>query len=180
MNRWIVLTCTLLLCIGAIIFLPKLFAFQTSLAQLKGNVSVFNPHSITTLSNDNLVDRLSSLPLTVPISRVEWSKSILTLDLKVVTSESTATEIYENMAEAISFCFEHTPNVDRLMLRLVAENKWLNSRHLLLAADVSRERWSSVLTEELKSNGETPLPDLLKQTFHMTETKLWQNQFQRP
>ncbi|MNP26288.1 hypothetical protein D3C76_1191350 [compost metagenome] len=180
MNRWVVLGCTLFLCLGTVIVLPLLFTHQTSLAQLKGNISVFNPHSSTALSNDNLVDRLSSLPLTIPISKVEWSESILSLDLKLVASESTVADIYKNMAEAISFSFEHTPNVDRLMLRFVVENKWLNTRHLLLAADVSRLQWRSELTEELQDIGEQPLPDYLKQAFHVTETKLWQNQFHRP
>lgn len=179
MNRWILMGCTMLLCLGLILFLPKLFAFQTSSVQLKGTVTVFNPHASTTLSDDNLVDILSSLPFTLPISQVEWKKSTLSLDLKIVTPESTITEIYENMAEAISFSFENTPNVNRLMLRLVAEDRWVNTRHLLLAADVSRQVWNTELNKELRNNGEAPLSDHLKQTFRITETKLWQNQFNR-
>ncbi|AOZ91375.1 hypothetical protein [Paenibacillus crassostreae] len=179
MNRWVGLCCSLFLCIGVLIVLPKLFTFQPSLAQLKGNIMVFNPHSSMVLTNDNLVDTLSSLPLTVLISRVEWSKSILSLDLKVVSSDDTVEDIYENLAEVISFSFENTTNVDRLMLRLVVENKWLNTRHLLLAADVSRPQWSTEMTQALKGNGENPLPEHLLHTFHMTETKLWRNQFYR-
>ncbi len=179
MNRWIVMGCTMLMCLGAVIFLPKLFSFQTSYVQLKGIISVFDPHASKTLSDDNLVDTLSSLPFTLPISQVEWKKTTLSLDLKVVTSDSTITDIYENMAEAISFSFERTPNVNRLLLRLVAEDKWVNTRHLLLAADVSRQAWSEEWTNELRNNGEAPLPDHLKQTFRMTETKLWLNQFNR-
>jgi hypothetical protein len=180
MNRWIVLACTLFLCIGAMIFLPQLFTFQTSIAQLKENITVFKPNSSTTLSKDNLVERLHLIPFTLPISRVDWSESVLSLDLKVVKSESTAADIYWNMAEAISFSFENTPNVNRLMIRIVAENKWLNTRHLLLAADVNRQAWNSEWTQELKNMGEMMLPEHLKQTFRVTETKLWQNQFNRP
>lgn len=179
MNRWILIGCTTLLCIAAVLFLPKLFSFQTSFAQLKGNVTVFTHHSNTTLSEDNLVDTLSSLHFTLPISQVEWKDSTLSIDLKVVTPDSTIGEIYENMAEAISFSFENTPNVDRLKLRLLAEDRWVDTRHLLLAADVSRQQWSTEWTSELRTNGEAPLPDHLKQAFHVTETKLWLNQFSR-
>ncbi|OAB44274.1 hypothetical protein [Paenibacillus glacialis] len=179
MNRWILIGCTMLLCIGAVIFLPKLFSFQTSYPQLKGIVTVFDSHPSTTLSDENLVDTLHSRPFTLPISKVDWKNSTLVLDLKVVTPDSTITDIYENMAEAISFSFESTSNVNRLMLRLVAEDKWVNTRHLLLAADISRQAWNEESTHELRNNGEAPLPDHLKQTFRMTETKLWLNQFNR-
>ncbi|MEC0089769.1 hypothetical protein [Paenibacillus macquariensis] len=177
MNRWILMGCTMLLCIGAVIFLPKLFSFQTLIAQKKGVISVFNPHASTTLSNDNLVDTLSTVPFTLPISHVDWKTSTLSLDMKVVTSESTITDIYKNMAEAISFSFENTPNVNRLMLRIIAEDKWVNTSHLLLAADVSRQAWSEEVTNELRNHAEAPLSDHLKQTFRVTEMKLWLNQF---
>jgi hypothetical protein len=179
MNRWILMGCTMLLCIGAVIFLPKLFSFQTSFVQFKGVVSAFNPHASTTLTDDNLVDTLSSVPFTLPISQVEWKKSTLSLDMKVLTAESTITDIYENMAEAISFSFENTPNVNRLMLRIIAEDRWVKTRHLLLAADVSRQAWSEEATIELRNYGEEPLSDHLKETFRVTEMKLWLNQFNR-
>ncbi|HEY2492528.1 MAG TPA: hypothetical protein VGI33_06425, partial [Paenibacillus sp.] len=76
--------------------------------------------------------------------------------------------------------FHNTPNVDQLMLRLVAEDKWLNTRHLLLAANVSRYEWSAELTKMLQNNGERPLTDILKRTLHVNETKLWNNQFNMP
>lgn len=179
MNRWILMGCTMILCIAIILFLPKLFSLQTSYAQLKGNAPVFNPHEVITLGDDNLVDVLSSLPFTLPISQVEWKEGTLSLDLKVVKSDTSITDIYENIADAIDFCFEGTHNVNRLMLRLVGEDRWVNTHHLLLAVDVSREQWSKLWTNELRNNGVAPLPDPLKQTFHVTETKLWLNQFNK-
>ncbi|MHA0855462.1 hypothetical protein [Paenibacillus sp. CMAA1364] len=181
MNRWIIFMCTLLICILTLIFLPKLMANRSSILTTSiGNVSVFNSQHTDRLSDDNLVDRLSVVAFTLPIRTVEWSKSILTMDLKVVQSDTNATEIYQNMAEAISFCFQDTSNVDRLMIRIVAENKWVNKDYLLLAADITRENWNDELTNELKGNGEKLLREQLKLNFHITETKLWQNQFQQP
>lgn len=180
MKRWTLLGSTMLLCLGTILFLPKLFSFQTSLEQQQKVTATFTPQSRVELSNDNLVDELSSLPFTLPISRVVWKGSILTLDLKVEGHERSVADIYENMAEALLFSFHNTPNVDQLMLRLVAEDKWLNTRHLLLAANVSRSEWSTELTTRLQNNGERALPESLKQTLHVTETKLWDNQFNMP
>ncbi|MGF7050034.1 hypothetical protein J2T13_004557 [Paenibacillus sp. DS2015] len=176
MNRWTLLGSTMLLCLGAVLILPKLFSFQTSLEQQKATAT-FTPQSRVVLSPDNLVDELSSLPLTLPIVRVEWKSSILSLDLKVEGPERSVADMYQNMAEALTFSFHNTPNVDQLLLRLVAEDRWLNTRYLLLAINVSRYEWSSELTTSLQNNGDRPLTALLKQTLHVTETKLWNNQF---
>ncbi|MNL70790.1 hypothetical protein D3C87_1958450 [compost metagenome] len=84
------------------------------------------------------------------------------------------------MALAISFAFQDMENVDQLLLRIVAEDKWLDSRRLLLAGDIRRKEWSLKLQQELQSAGNQPLPDRLKDGFRISESELWRKQFIYP
>ncbi|GAB6990310.1 hypothetical protein [Paenibacillus pini] len=180
MKRFIFPSVTMLVTLGAAMLLPQFYVVHTSAAQQQSVVSTFNPYSQLMLSNDNIVDSLANLPLTLQIGSVEWENSILTIDLKVITPETTIPEIYNNLAEFVNFCFQRTSNVDQLMLRLVAEDKWLGTKHLLLAANIHREDWSADLNQQLDNTGEESLSEIVKQRFHVTETKLWRNQFTQP
>lgn len=180
MNRMMIPGLMLLLTLGTVILLPQLYSVHASAAQQKYALTAFSSHSKWKLESDNIVDALDRLPLTLTIRKVEWESRMLTIDLKVTAPETSASEIYTNIAEVLSFCFDVTSNVDQVYLRMVAEDKWLGTRHLLLAADVIRADWSPELNRTLAATGDEPLPDSLRQRFHVTETKLWNNQFDKP
>ncbi|WP_151734470.1 hypothetical protein [Paenibacillus tengchongensis] len=132
------------------------------------------------LNDDNLVDVLAALPLTLPVDSAAWNGRVLSLDLKVTGNDHEPRELYGNMAEAITFAFQETGNVGQLLLRVIAEDKWLGSRRLLLAGDIRRGEWSSRLTEELRQAGNHPLPDTLKTGLRISESELWNQQFIHP
>ncbi|MFD1176345.1 hypothetical protein ACFQ3W_08530 [Paenibacillus puldeungensis] len=129
------------------------------------------------LTSDNLVDGLQALDLPVPIARVDLSRGILSVDLKVTEDNFDAELIYEGMAEMISFAFDRTSNVDQLLLRLLAEDRWLGTKYLLLAADIRRDEWPAEAMSQLRSVGNVELPDTLRQRLRVTETHLWKKQF---
>ncbi|WP_405114724.1 hypothetical protein MHH28_10770 [Paenibacillus sp. FSL K6-1217] len=132
------------------------------------------------LGNDNLVDALSEIPLSLMIDKAGWENGVLSLDLKVNGNAREPQELYKNMALAIRFAIQETSNVDQLLLRVVAEDQWLDTRRLLLAGDIRRSEWTPLLQEALQSAGNSPLPGPLKKGFRISESELWKKQFIYP
>lgn len=129
------------------------------------------------LEDHNLVDYLHELKLTAQISKVKWNSGVLTLDLRAGDESSDPSDIYEDIATVASFSFEETVNVQQLMLRVMAEDEWMGSRHLLLSADIRRSEWSLEALQLLETWKSAKLPEELKIWFHMSETNLWRRQF---
>jgi hypothetical protein len=174
---WVIGTAMLVTAATAVI-LPQLASLESALPQHRAVETLSG--GVTTLSGDNLVDVLSKLPLSLAIDSVGWKNQVLSLDLKVTGNDHEPRELYQNMAQAISFAFEDTENVDQLLLRIVAEDKWLDSRRLLIAGDIRRDEWSLQLQQVLQSAGNQPLPDSLKDGFRISESELWRKQFIYP
>lgn len=139
--------------------------------------TVFAEEQPITLTNNNLVDGLSALELPAKIAKVGLNRNVLSVDLKVTEDDFDAAKLYQGMAELISFSMERTSNVDQLLLRLVAEDKWLGTRYLLLAADVRRGQWPASALEDLRNVGNQEVPRELREWFRMTETHLWKTRF---
>lgn len=140
---------------------------------------VFAGQKPTELTNDNLVDGLSSLDLPVPIGKVDLTGGILSVDLKVTEDDFSADRIYQGIAEMLAFSFERTSNVDQLLLRLYAEDRWLGTKYLLLAADVRRNDWRTADLAELRQTGDRQLSEALRLRLKVTETQLWISRFLR-
>jgi hypothetical protein len=116
--------------------------------------------------------------MSTPIARVEWKQSILTLDLKVKGTDTSYTEIYENMATVVDLSFRNMDNVDQVLLRVMAEDEWTHKRHLLLAADIRRGEWPMYAIDMLRTWKSTTFSDELKDWFHLMQTELWKKQFE--
>ncbi|WP_435925242.1 hypothetical protein [Paenibacillus sp. DYY-L-2] len=136
---------------------------------------VFDEAKPQELRDDNLVDGLSALKLPVPIAKVDLNGSILALDLKVTEDRFDKGTLYEGIAEVISFTFERTTNIDQLLLRLVAEDRWLGTRYLLLAADVRRGEFPESSLIALRELGNREMPRELRSWLRVTETHLWKS-----
>ncbi|WP_310829328.1 hypothetical protein [Paenibacillus pedocola] len=178
MNRSWLIGIAMLLTAAVAVILPRLASLEPALQQSR-SVETLGRGS-TTLANDNLVDVISKLPFSLDIDSVGWKNQILSLDLKVTGNDHEPQELYQNMALAVSFAFQDTENIDQLLLRIVAEDKWLDSRRLLLAGDIRRKEWSLQLQQELQWAGNGPLPDRLKKGFRISESELWRKQFIYP
>ncbi|MNO24859.1 hypothetical protein D3C76_146880 [compost metagenome] len=179
MNRsWLIGTVMLISAASALI-LPQLASLEPSLHRQEGAVETISGGGVV-LGSGNLVDLLEELPLTLSIDRAGWKGNVLTLDLKVTGNDQEPQELYQNMARVISFAFQETVNVDQLLLRIVAEDKWLDSRRLLLAGDIRRSEWSSRLQEALETAPSRPLPESVKSGLRISESELWKKQFIYP
>ncbi|WP_068785251.1 hypothetical protein [Paenibacillus phocaensis] len=146
-------------------------------AQPRQAATVFAGPIPAELTDDNLVDALDPLQLPLPIAKVELNGGILSIDLKVEGDQMGAGDVYRGMAEMISFAFEHTSNIDQLLLRLMAEDRWLGTKYLLLAADVRRSEFSAEELEVLRHTGSGELPETLRLRMRVTETRLWKSRF---
>lgn len=156
----------------AVAALPRL---ESRLAYGRQNVPVFTNMPETHLDQNNLVDTMTQLPLTLPISKVEWDDSILAVDLKYASAGVNPDVIYENMAEMIRFSFTQTSNVKQLLLRFVITDERTKAKRLLLAVDARRSEIDSDVLEALRHfRGES---GVVTQKLHFTYTSHWQRQF---
>ncbi|MNC42802.1 hypothetical protein D3C75_916300 [compost metagenome] len=179
MNRsWLIGTVVLITAASALI-LPQLAALEPALHRQDGVVETLSGGGVV-LESSNLVDMLDKLPLTLTIDRAGWKGNVLSLDLKVTGNDPEPQELYQNMARVISFAFQETVNVDQLLLRIVAEDKWLDSRRLLLAGDIRRSEWSPLLQDALLTAPSRPLPESVKSGLRISESELWKKQFIYP
>ncbi|MNI56939.1 hypothetical protein D3C73_1119710 [compost metagenome] len=168
----------MLVAAASAVFLPQLASLEPALPHYRA-VETLGAGG-TTLTDDNLVDAMNKLPFSLVIDSVGWKNRVLSLDLKVTGNDHEPKELYQNMALAISFAFQETENVDQLLLRVVAEDKWLDSRRLLLAGDIRRGEWSLQLQQALQTSGNQPLAASLKNGFRISESELWRKQFIYP
>ncbi|GIP58191.1 hypothetical protein MKX50_14965 [Paenibacillus sp. FSL W8-0186] len=125
------------------------------------------------LNHDNLVDELIAWKLLVPVAKVELSGSVLSLDFRITEGADQPDRLYQGLAQAIDRAFAGTSNVHRLLVRFIAEDRWLGNKYLLLAADVRRGEWPKDALEELRTRGDLELSHELKRWFRVTETSLW-------
>lgn len=135
--------------------------------------SVAAPVPSLVLTDGNLVDGLAALDLRVRIAKVDLNGQILSIDLRVAEEQFDKQQLYQSMAEVISFAIEDTSNIDQLLLRLIAEDQWLGTRYLLLAADVRRGDWPAQALEELRHPVQEELSPSLIRWFRITVTHLW-------
>lgn len=136
---------------------------------------VFDEEKPQELRDDNLVDGLSALELPVPIAKVDLNGRILSVDLKVTEDKFDKGTLYMGIGEVMSFTFERTTNIDQLLLRLVAEDRWLGARYLLLAADVRRGEFTETTLMALRDLGDREMPKELRERLRVTETHLWKS-----
>lgn len=176
MKRWTVFVATLLLTFGIAALLPALQQLDHSAGRGDNSKAVLLPQ--TELNEYNLVDQLSGLPLTMPVAKVSWGESLLSLDLQMPDTAAPPSTVYENIAEVASYCFYGTSNVQQLLLRIVAEDPWTGKKHLLIAADIRRDEWSAEALRALRNWSGPELPEELKNQFRISDTRLWRTRYE--
>lgn len=178
MKPGMIVTASMLSTIAAVILLVVFQSLHTRTWGGDRAEPVAASHQTIQLTNDNLVDVLSSLHMSTPIARVEWKQSILTLDLKVKGTDTSYTEIYENMAAVVDLSFRSVDNVEQVLLRVMAEDEWMHKRHLLLAADIRRGEWPMYAIDMLRTWKSAAFSEDLKDWFNLMQTELWKKQFE--
>lgn len=172
MKTWIPV---LLVTVGVALFMATVSWIEHSNGKSSQALAALADHGPAGLSNDNLVDRLSTVQLPLRLAKVDLEQGILSVDLKVTDSTISPALAYRSIAEMMEFSFAETSDVEQLLLRIVAEDRWLGTRYLLLAVDIHRGEWPSSLVEQLKGAGNEELPPEVKNLLRMTETQLWKS-----
>jgi hypothetical protein len=173
MKRFTVFAGALLLTVGAAALLPALQQLDHFAGRAENTRAVLLPQPRMELNEYNLVDQLNGLSLSMPIAKASWRETVLTLDLKMPETAAAPATVYANIAEAASYCFYGTSNVQQLLLRIVAEDPWTGKRYLLIAADIRRDEWPTEALRALRGWSEPELPEELKSQFRISDTKLW-------
>lgn len=159
--------------IGIAISLYLLPQLDTNSTMNQQDMTVFHSSKLRQISSDNLVDYLLEIPLRSQLSRVDWSHSILTIDLKIAEGNNSPNEIFEDLYRLTYFGFVGTTNVKQVLVRVLAENEPSNKNgELLLTMDARRENMSLEGLEKLKHN-ETNLEQFLNANFKLTYMKHW-------
>ncbi|MNH78078.1 hypothetical protein D3C87_240450 [compost metagenome] len=177
MRRWTTIIAAIILTLTTALVMAVFTARGNTWSATKA-YSAFADEKVIDLTENNLVDELSRLPISIRLSKVNLDQSILSVDLKIGDESYQPSVLYLNMAELIRFSFERTSNVSQLLIRLVAEDKWVGTKHLLLASDVRRGEWPPSALDDLENLGDHPLSDELRQYFRFTVTSLWKNRFE--
>jgi hypothetical protein len=128
----------LLLLVGIVVvtLLGQMPTLDHALQQRRQAIAVFQPLKVTMLTDDNLVDALTKLPLQAPLMKVGWDHAILTVDLLAVEPEA----VWDDIGNLIAFSYSEVHNVKQVLIR-VFKNRGEN-RTLLLAAETRKSEWT--------------------------------------
>jgi hypothetical protein len=126
------------------------------------------------LSDQNIVDRLINLPLNLDIHRVDWSHSILSIDLKLTNSDMVPTLIYKDLIEISHFGLDSMDNVKEVLIRVFDMNIADPSHvQFMLAMNAHRDNWSTVQYESFEQN-KINAGQFLRSHFSFTSTQKWE------
>src|SRR5690606_3916459 len=97
-------------------WLPELDSMSRQNAQEE---TTSNRRSVKRINYHNLIDLLVKQPLFMDIGHVEWSDSILSIDLKTKPGQADADFIYRDLYTLSRLGFEGTKNVKQLLVRII-------------------------------------------------------------
>ncbi len=152
-------------------FLPQLDVLEQ---WQNRNLPVFNNTRLHQLSDQNLVDSITNIPLHLEISRVEWNNRDLSLDLSTIIDEGHNAVVFEDLRELIDFCLLETSNVKRVFIRILTTEEAPEEKQLLIAAEARREDLTLQDLRKVKKDKPTA-ENYLNSEFSMTYTKLWKD-----
>ncbi|MDF2715926.1 MAG: hypothetical protein K0R28_2851 [Paenibacillus sp.] len=127
-----------------------------------------------TLSDDNMVDLISTLPLQLSIKKVDWQQTVLSVDLIMPSAASGVERVYRDLYTLSEFGFQ-TSNVRQVLVRVLEGRKEEASAGfpLLVAMDARKANRSAAWKRE--GAGAQTLQDYLQSHYRITYTKKWQS-----
>lgn len=172
--RWFVsIIITSVVSIGVAVLLSNLSTLEDKVQQdQRQGVSMKLEHR---LNDQNIVDHLIELPVSLDIYRVNWGHSILSIDLKIVNKDIHPTYVYKDLTEISHFGLETMDNVKQVLIRVyeTAESADPNHGQFMLALDAHRDDWPSVQYESVEQN-EMSSRQFVHSNFSFTTTEKWE------
>lgn len=159
--------------IGLAIALSWLPRLDSASHQQAVGAAAFSSETARTLNEHNLVDLLVKQPLFMDIGHVEWSDSILSIDLKSKQGQADPDFIYRDLYTLSKLGLNGTKNVKQLLVRIMElPNGLAGAPQLLVAMEARRE--------DLKKNdGQSSSPgtqnaeQYISSHFRLTFTPKW-------
>ncbi|MEX2416198.1 MAG: hypothetical protein WD424_08635 [Paenibacillaceae bacterium] len=152
-------------------FLPEL---KSHLPIDLNELQVFQNDNPVTLTEENIVDWIITVPLQLELRRVDWSDRILSVDFEVGTPMEPSKVIMNQLLDFVYYGLGATTNVDRVWARIVQTpvGEGQQPRRLLLALDAHR---AQIFEEdyELWKSEQISVEDLIERRFQLTVTPQW-------
>lgn len=157
--------------------LSALPAADRKMKEGAGDVSVFRPVPVKQLSSGNVVDSMLAADLVLPVKKVSWNGTALSVDLAGGLNGNAEERWAGDLQKLFEFAFVRTDNVKRVLVRLVAplggeaEDVRADIR-LLAAVDVRRsDAWLS--TDLSNLNAAKPFQDeIWRQRLRLSVSQL--------
>lgn len=137
---------------------------------------VFSADKTLLLTDRNLVDLLTKLPLHLTVARVEWNDSILSIDLKGPADRTSPGSIYDDLYTLARLGFAGTSNVKQLLVRVLEQPAAKSAPELLVAMDAKRDDLKSD-SEAKTLTGKEMKERYLSSHFNLTYTHKWLDRY---
>ncbi|NBI30465.1 hypothetical protein [Chengkuizengella marina] len=122
------------------------------------------------LTESNIVDFMSDLPLQSNLSKVGWDHSTLSIDLNISGQIKDPNLVYRDLYTILQLGFEDTSNVKLILIRVFEYNQFDGShKKLLMTIDASAGRWSEEM-DQIENSYE----ELLSTFFKLKTTDYWE------
>jgi hypothetical protein len=138
---------------------------------------VFKTQKAQHVSELNIVDVVSKMPLHLRIRRVEVTHAIVSIDL-LATSNSEHGDVVKDLYEIPTSLFASSTNINQVLVRVLDGSKEQpnGGTNLLVATDARREKW--VPGDPKARPGSTDeLLQYLDSHFRMTYFPKWQERY---
>ncbi|GIP32386.1 hypothetical protein [Paenibacillus sp. J2TS4] len=168
-----ILTACLVTAAFALIFsiLPQWDKFNS---MNEDELSVFKEAHSNRLTDINLVDKMTQLPLQLTIRRVDWNNAILSVDLGAPTG-STASRVYHDLYELTKFGLQNHTNVSQVLIRVMETSSVSRERNgsLLVAMDARKDNAKGQASTGGMSGQD--IRQYLQSNFRLTYTQKWKD-----
>jgi hypothetical protein len=122
------------------------------------------------LTDDNLVDYMAHLPLSLAIRKVDWREPVLYIDL-YVKDGTERNLVFTDIRDICLFGLQSMRNVSKVMMRIYDSPRGSSSLLLAISADSFAKR---KLTERLRDAGtDGDAEQLVRSVFQVQETPRW-------
>ncbi|WP_133305037.1 hypothetical protein [Paenibacillus pinisoli] len=144
----------------------------------RSEVAVFRGAPVEHLTNLNVVDALVGIELHERLGHVEWSNSVLSLELVVPSNAGRPERWFDDVERLIGLSYQQLDNVKRLLIRIVESDG--KKKRLLAAVDVREgDAWLFSDMGELR-NSDPVHDEIWRQRLRLSFTSVWMDRFGKP